>query len=177
MKFKRFTALAVAGATLLITGTAWAAGPPYTVSVGGSSAPGTHAVTAASTGPVKYSIKNNAGTIVNMQCASISGTGTVTSGSSVNPVAKIASTTWSGCRFPGGTLTFTQSGTWNLVGTGSNATPGTETIAGYVGNMTINTHMAMNPAICKFTVTSTANGSFDEATQQVKISETGYTGN
>ncbi len=177
MKLKHLAAGAVSVSLVALAGPAFAAGPPYTVSVGGSSAAGTHAITANSVGTVKFSAKNSAGTIVNMNCTSVAGAGQVTSGTGVNPVATITSTTWSGCTIPGGAATVSQVGTWNVTGTGGNATAGTETVAGTIGNVTAGIQTTANPNVCKFTATGAPTGSFDEAGQQLRISEVGYTGN
>ncbi len=177
MKLRTLAAGAAVAAVVTVSSPAFAAGPPYTVSVGGSSAAGTHAISAASTGTVLFSARNNAGTQINMNCTSVSGSGTVTSGTGVNPVASIGSTTWTGCTIPGGAATITQAGTWNLTGTGTNATTGNESIAGYVGNVSAGVRTTANPNVCRFNVTGKANGSFNEATQQLNVSETGYTGN
>lgn len=186
MKLKHAGVLAAAASAVLIAGPAFAAGPPYTVSVGGSSATATHPISATSTGTVKFSAKNSSGTIINMNCTSVTGSGNVYSGTGINPVADITSTTWSGCTIPGGAATVTQTGTWNVTGTGSNATSGSETIAGYVGNVVAGVKTTANPAICNFTVkglggtvNGKATGSFVEGSspQQLVISETGYTGN
>lgn len=177
MKIRHIAAGVAAAAVITVSSPAFAAGPPYTVSVGGSSAAGTHAITAASAGNVQFSARNNAGTVVNMNCTSVRGAGAATSGTGVNPVATITSTTWTGCSIPGGAATVTQSGTWNVTGTGTNATTGNETIAGNVGNVTAGIQTTANPNVCRFTVTGAPRGSFNEATQQLVVSETGYTGN
>lgn len=177
MKLRTLAAAAATTAVVMVSSPAFAAGPPYTVSVGGSSTAATHSVTAASTGAVMFSIRNNAGTIINSNCTSVSGTGTVTSGTGVNPVASISTTTWFGCAIPGGAKTITQNGTWNITGTGTNATTGNETIAGQVDGIDATVHTTANPNVCRYTVTGRASASFNEATQQLVINETGYTGN
>lgn len=177
MKLRTLAAAAAATAVVIVSSPALAAGPPYTVSVGGSSAAGTHAVTAASTGTVQFNIRNNAGTVINSNCSAVSGAGTVTSGTGVNPVASISTTTWVGCSIPGGAKTITRNGTWTVTGTGASATTANETIAGYVGGINASVHTTANPNICRYTVTGQARASFNEATQQLVIGETGYTGN
>lgn len=177
MKFKHLAAGAAAAAIVAVSSPAFAAGPPYTVSVGGSSAAGSHSITAASTGAVSFSARNNAGTVINMNCTSVSGSGTVTSGTGLSQIASIGATTWTGCTIPGGAATVTQSGTWTVNGTGTNASAGNETIAGNVGNVSAGVFTTANPAVCSFNVTGFARGSFNEATQQLVVSETGYTGN
>ncbi|WP_447645002.1 hypothetical protein [Nocardioides zeae] len=177
MKLRTLAAGAAVAAVVTVSSPAFAAGPPYTVSVGGSSAAGSHAITAASTGAVTFNARNSSGTVINMNCTSVSGSGTVTSGTGVNPVASIGTTTWTGCTIPGGAATVTHNGTWNITGTGTNATTGNESIAGYVGAANASVRTTANPNVCRFDVTGQARGTFNEATQQLSISETGYTGN
>lgn len=176
MKLRHLVAGVATVGVVALSGPAFAAGPPYTVAVGGSTS-GTQAVTAASSGSVQFSARNNAGTVINMNCTSVSGNGTVTKGTGLTQVATITSTTWTGCRVPGGPANVTQTGIWNITGTGSTATAAaTDTVAGYVGN--VNAGVATSPStICSFTVTGQANGSFNEATQTLNVNETGYTGN
>ncbi|MFW6775922.1 hypothetical protein ACOACO_16680 [Nocardioides sp. CPCC 205120] len=177
MKIRHLAAGVAAAAVITVSSPAFAAGPPYTVSVGGSSAAGTHAITASSASAVQFNARNNAGTIINMNCTSVRGAGAVTSGTGVNPVATITSTTWTGCTIPGGAATVTQTGTWNVTGTGTNATAGNESVAGYIGNVTAGVQTTANPNVCRFTVTGQPRGAFNEATQQLSINETGYSGN
>ena len=170
---------ALAGVTaVLVLGAmtaAHAAGPPHTVPVG-SSTTGTQAITFASSGTVQFSVKNNAGTVVNLNCSSVTGNATVTKGVGVNPIAAIISTTWTGCRIPGGAYAVTQGGTWDLAGTGANATSGTETLGTQIQNVALGFAVAANPAICSFTVSGRLDGTFNETTQQLLVSETGYSG-
>ena len=179
---KKLLVLALATATLALGGPVWAAGPPYTVSVGGSSAAASHPVTGSSTGLLRFTIKNNAGTTLPLTCTSVSVTGSVTSGVGVNPWASVTSSTWSGCIFIGGAYSVTQATAWPLVGTGTNATPSVETIAGRADNVDLAVASAANPAICSFRIrgtTSTSAGSFigafDESTQTWSVSPTGFT--
>lgn len=176
MNLKQLAVGAVSVALAALAGPAFAVGPPYSVSVGGSSAAGAHAITAQSSGAVKISAQNATGTILNLNCSSVAGAGRVTSGTGVNPVATITSTTWSGCSFIG-PFTFSQTGTWNVEGTGANATSGTESVAGAVANVTLGIQSTSNPRVCRFTVTGAPSSSFDEATQQLVVDEVGYTGN
>ena len=175
MKVRHALALVSAALVLATTAAAHAAGPPYTVAVGGS-ATGTQAITFASSGTVQFSVKNNAGTVLNLNCSSVTGNATVTKGVGVNPIAAITSTTWTGCRIPGMPFTVTQGGVWDLAGTGSNATAGTETIGTQIPSVALGFAVTANPAVCSFTVTGHLDGSFNEATQQLLVSETGYSG-
>lgn len=170
---------ALAGiAAALVLGTmtaAHAAGPPHTVPVGGSTT-GAQAISFSSTGTVQFSVKNNAGTVVHLNCSSVTGNATVMKGVGVNPIAAITSTTWAGCRIPGMPFTVTQGGAWDLAGLGSNASAGTETIGTQIQSVALGFAVTANPAVCSFTVTGHLDGAFNEGTQQLVVSETGYSG-
>lgn len=161
---------------VLAAGPAQAAGPPYTVSVGGSSAAGTHSFSAATTGTVRFSSKNNAGTILNQNCTSVNMAGSVTTGTALSQVGDVGSSTWIGCSIPGGAFAATQVGTWRWVGTGSNATSGQEIVQGRIEGLVVNWRTASNPNVCRYTMSGSARASFNESTQQLTVSETGYTG-
>ena len=177
MKLRHLAIGAAAAGLVAVSGPAFAAAP-YTVAVNGSSAAGTHTVTATSTGTVEFSAKNDSGVVINMNCTGVTGSATVTSGPSVNnPIATINSTTWTSCVIPGGTAKVIQSGGWNINGTGT-ATAGLESVAGNVDNINVGVEHAALAAICNFDIVAgTANGSIDEVNDQLKINETGYTGN
>lgn len=67
----------------------------------------------------------------------------------------------------------TSVGAWKLHGVSSAGSAGTDVVGAHLENITINMHNA----ICKFTVTGQMNGVLDEATQQLRIDESGFTGN
>jgi hypothetical protein len=150
------------------------ASPPtdYTVSVGGSSAAGTHSFTAAS-GPTRFVVNG-----VTMTCSSTSVSGVIRSGTAVQPIADITSSTWSGCRDNFGTpLTVVQVGTWHLNGNDPNVHAGL--VDGHVvGNISgINAHVYDTgmSGLCDFNVGGVADGWFDETStpQAVHVSENG----
>lgn len=173
---RRTAVLIVVGVFLVTSSAAHAAGPPHTVSVGGSAAPASHPFSAVSTGSLALNAKNNAGTVINFNCTSVSLSGTITSGQGVNPFASIT-TTWTGCTLPGGAMSIVQSGTWNLTSTSSNATAGSESVAGYIGNVSAHMFTTANPNIWNFYVNGHMSTSFNESTQQLTINESGNTGN
>ena len=174
MKIRHTLAVAAAALVLATTTAAYAAGPPYTVAVGGSTT-GTQAIAFASSGAVQIAWRTNAGTRIAFNCTSVSGSGVLAKGVGVNPVAVVTSTTWIGCRAPGGASTITQNGTWSLAGTGSNATSGTETIAGLLGNVSFGYSWTPS-SICSFTVSGSLDTTFNEATQTLQIDESGFSG-
>lgn len=84
----------------------------------------------------------------------------------------------------GGAFLVTQGSTWDLVGTGGNATPASQSVAGDVRNMRTTWAITASPAICSFTIKDVggslngkARAVFDEAAQRLFVSETGFTGN
>lgn len=168
---------ALGGAVVALAGVvaaapAMATGSSYTVAVGGSSAAGTHNITAASTGSLSFAVPT-----LSMGCTSAavpsSPASTVASGTGVVDIASINKINFSGCTGPGGALTVTTSGSWKLHGTSAASTAPSDVVSGHVENITA---VVANP-VCRFTVTGSANGSFDESTQQLNVNETGFTGN
>lgn len=162
----------VALAGVVAAGPALATGSSYTVGVGGSSAAGTHNITAASSGSLSFAVPT-----LSMGCTSAnvptSPVSTVASGTGIVDIAAINKINFVGCTGPGGSLAVTTVGSWKLHGTGA-ATSGTsDVVAGHVDNITAN----VANAVCRFTVTGKANGTFSESTQRLQVSETGFTGN
>ncbi|ALX03387.1 hypothetical protein [Aeromicrobium erythreum] len=163
-------ALALAG--VAAAGPALATGNSYTVAVGGSSAAGTHNITAASTGSLSFAVPT-----LSMGCTSAavpsSPASTVSSGTGVVDIAAINKINFSGCTGPGGSLTVTTSGSWKLHGTSAATSGSSDVVSGHVENITA----VVSNAVCRFTVTGSATGSFNEANQQLNVNETGFTGN
>jgi hypothetical protein len=163
-------AAALALGAVAVAGPALATGSTYAVSVGGSSAAGTHNIT-ASAGAISFAVP-----LVTMSCTSAnvpaSPASTVTSGPSVTDIAAINQVNFGGCTGPGGSLTVTTSGSWTLHGTGAATSGSSDVVAGHIENITARVFNAA----CDFTVTGTARGSFDEATQKLTINEPGGTG-
>ncbi|MCL8250090.1 hypothetical protein AERO_01730 [Aeromicrobium fastidiosum] len=163
-------ALALAG--VAVAGPALATGSAYTVAVGGSSAAGTHTITAASSGTLSFAVPT-----LTMGCSSAavpaSPVSTVASGTGITDIASINKINFSGCTGPGGSLTVTTVGSWKLHGTGAATSGATDVVAGHVDNITA----TVSNAVCRFTVTGKADGSFDEAAQKLTVAETGFTGN
>ena len=179
MKIRHIAAAMAAALVVAVPAAAFAAGPPYKVSVGGSAVYSpSHPITATSVGSLPHTIRNASSTIVNVPCTSAQLTGTVTSGTGINPVMVFPSSIWSGCTIPGGAALMTQGSTWNFVGTGSNATASmTDVVAGCVSNVKFTRTTVANPNVCSFTVEGHMAASFNEATQRLTVNEVGYTGN
>lgn len=173
MKIKQaaFGAAALALAAVATAGPALATGNAYTVAVGGSTAAGTHAITATTTGPLSFAVPT-----LTMGCSSAnvpaSPASSVTSGTAVTDIAAINRINFSGCTGPGGALTVTSAGTWRLHGTGPATAAATDVVSGHVENITA----TVGNAVCRFTVTGKADGTFNEATQQLVVNETGFSG-
>jgi hypothetical protein len=180
----RKSAIAPVAATLaLAAGPAWATGGSYTVAVGGSTAPGTHALSAANNG-LSMQFLNNTGTVINVACASVSASGNASSGSGVTAIADVTGSTWASCPFPGGAWIISQVGTWPFHGDMTTVSPAaTDVVAGHLHQVRV--HVGTPTGICSFDVAGNVGGSvlgridgtFDEAGQKLSLAETGFTGN
>ena len=105
MKIRHIAAAMAATLVVAVPTAAFAGGSPYIVSVGGSAVGASgHPITASSTGAVQVSARNLSSTVVNMNCTWAAMTGTVTSGTAVNPVLSFPAlaTNFTGCSVPGG---------------------------------------------------------------------------
>lgn len=182
MKIKHATAGLAAAGLALMAGPALASGASHTVSVGGSPLTTSTTFTAAtptSGTNVLFSARNASGTVINLNCTRATASGTIQPGVDV---ATITSSTFTGCTAPGGPVTVTQGGTWKLHSPNA-ATSALETIVGHVDDISASVKNTANPVVCQFTVKGAgsslglANGTFNESTQSLAISETGYTGN
>lgn len=178
---KKILLVGVAAATLTLATPAMAsAAPPYTVAVGGNTTAGDHAFTASSVGAISFSTALNA-----MNCTSAGATGQAHSGTGKSGVytgnnpedhpATIASTTWSGCTEQFGTpLTVAHGGSWYLTTTDTSVTSAaTDKVNGTITNVSAHVTDSDGTGLCDFWVTGSANGYFDEATQQLVVNETG----
>ena len=191
MKHKKST-LAAAGigaASVALVASSAFAYPLYTVEVGGSSSPGTHAFTAVS-GAVSFSVKHWTGSgwsYVSMGCTSATVGGNVRTGGphTINPFLEITSFSASGCTAPGGAATMTMaSAPWYVYGTSLATTPITDIVD--TETQSFSAHLAsVIPGVCGFDMGGFITGTFDEnpvgtapnQTQTLTLSETGYTGN
>lgn len=178
---KKILLLGVAAAALTLATPAMAsAAPPYTVAVGGNAADGDHAFAAASTGSISFTTALNA-----MNCTSASAEGFVHSGAGksgvftgANPedhLATITDTTWNNCSEQFGTpLTVTPSGDWHLETDDTTVTSAaTDQIDGWIDDVSAHVTDSSGSGLCDFWVTGSADGHFDEATQQLVVNETG----
>ena len=150
---KLFAAVVGAGA-MILAAPAFAAGPPYTVTVNGN-ASGSHAIVAKSTA-VTFTVHNSGGNRV-MTCNNVTMNANAHAGTNINPVASIGSSTWSGCTFSGQPVNVTpnHSPTWDLHGTTA-ATSGTsDSVGGQVRNA--NAQVSALGGLCTFTVKGSAN--------------------
>lgn len=194
----RKSLLAAAGglaATAALGASAFAA-PPYTVSVAGSTATGTHAFFASSDSAIAFQVQNGSVT-TNMNCAEVNAEGNVYSGTGLNPIATIMGVTrantpdgftgtqWKTCTGPFGVaLTVVQTNNWSITGTGGATAGNTDVIAGEItgpsgGNLTAHVYATSGGPTgtsCNFKVRGSATGSFAEATQKLNVNETGFTG-
>lgn len=172
----RMRSLSVFAATtsvlFLIAGSAWAS-PPYGVSVGGDSSPGSHSFSGAA-GYVGWAIQD--ATTVYFGCSSLQLAGTVTTGpSGINPYFDFTSWSFIGCITPSGNQSLTQTYTASLSGTTPATLPLVDDIAGFISN--IDFHVAWQPiaSLCNYEIVGGFATDFDEPTQTLNFDETGFT--
>ena len=172
MKIKHAVVGSAALALVALAGPAMATGSAYTVSVGGSSAPATNVLTATAPSTLNFAVPT-----LSMSCTSAtvpaSPASSVFSGTSITDIAAINRVNFAGCTGPGGALSVATVGSWKLHGTSAATAGASDVISGHIENITAN----VSNAVCRFTVTGQANGSFNEGTQALTINETGFTGN
>jgi len=176
---KSLLTLPAAAALVLAAPALAVAAPPYTVAVGGSTATADHAFTASS-GPINFT---TLGAFPNaMTCGSAGASGNVHAGTGKSGTAPsgqpatIANTTWNNCSEQFGTpLTVAHSGSWYLEATDTSvSTGGTDNVDGRISN--IKAHVYDASGGCDFWVEGVADGHFDEANQDVVVTEDGSDG-
>ena len=163
------TAVAATATLGLSMGTAWAT-HQYVVSGGPS-------YTAESDGQIDFVVYDeNGNQTVAMNCQTVEAEGGVNAGTTSRPgvLATIDSTNWLDCTGPGGlNMAVTQNGVWDIVGTGAATAGNSDVIDGFVDNADATVvDTDFGGAACTFTVSGTADGSFDEGNQQLNIDET-----
>ncbi|CAM3412728.1 hypothetical protein NODU109028_15780 [Nocardioides dubius] len=175
----------------------------YTVSVGGSSAAGTHLFYASDVSGIAFSV-NNGSTTTPMSCANVNAEGNIYSGSGVDPIARITpvtlvnapnivtpvdkpaqATEWKDCVGPFNlAMSVNQLNTWEVHATGA-VTSGSDTsVAGYISGpndgplraQVYATSGGKSGTSCNFVVEGYADGNFNEATQSLNVTETGFSG-
>ncbi len=179
MKFKKSAIALTAAGLVSMVGPAWAgtSGPPYDVYVNGSSATATYPVRATSTN-THFQVLAFGVFPVDMYCTNVEFTGDATdgvhagTGVSGTGVATLNHSTWSGCTYGSSPVTVTPNHTvpWSLNATGGATSATTDNVAGNVSGVKV--AVSVSSPSCNFSVTGKANGTFDEANQQVHISET-----
>ena len=176
---KKFFALGLgvsAASLALVAGPALATGLSTNVSVGGSSAAGSHSISAASTGTLTFQAEKTAaagGGYLSMTCASAnlgsSPASSVFSGTGLTDIANLGKVNFVTCNGPGGRLTVTTTTNWKLHRDGGSPTAAaTDSIPGHIDGVSAH---ATNLA-CTFDVTGKADGTFAEGTQQLVVNET-----
>ena len=171
MKMRRVVAGMATGALVLVMGPAMATGNSYTVAVGGSDATADHAFTATSTGDFTWRWEKPDGSFLTWPCRSAtvpaSPASYAHSGSSRTDLLTINKFFLSSCPGPGGELPAAASGSWRLHGT-SPATPASNDV---VKVQLENISITWSNAICRWTVSGGADGTFDETTQRITFNE------
>lgn len=172
IKQKLASTAALGALALAVAGPAVATGNAYTVSVGGSSAPGTHPITASAPSTLIWQVPT-----LSMTCSSASvpasPASAVTSGAGVTDIFAINKVNFVGCTLPGGALAVTTSGPWTFRGNSAAGPSAADVVTGSLDGF----KATWANAVCKFTVTGSPASSFDESTQKFAINETGFTGN
>ncbi|MFD1826110.1 hypothetical protein, partial [Mumia zhuanghuii] len=192
MRFKKTAAFLGATALVLLGGPA-VAGPPHNISVGGATT-GSYNVTGTSKGSIGFTVRHGS-TIVNMGCTGATASGTTPTGgitAGAMPASGLiatlnAASTWAGCIGPGGlAMTVNQTQAWCVSmdpASQSSTAALTNVFSGKIEDCGNNASMATvvdtatNGAICSFTVSGTAHGSFSEVvkpngTQDLTVNET-----
>ena len=173
MKKKHLAVGLPALAALAFAAPALAAPPAnYTVAVGGSTTAANHAFTASS-GPITFVVNGST-----MTCGSTSATGVIHSGTGIQPIADITSTTWNACYDGLGTpLTVTQIGTWHLKGNDVNVHSGLIDghIIGTISDINARVRDTAASGACDFNVGGTADIWFNETSspQALHVNENG----
>lgn len=174
MKIKQTVAATIGLGTLsvmVVTGPAIATGNAYTVAVGSDTASAAHPFTASSGSAVTWRVPTLA---VPCSGASVPATplSTISAGSAVTDVFSIAKVSFVGCSGPGGAMAVPTSGTWTFHADSVATASSDEVISGHIENVSFK----LLNAACDVTVTGVASATFDEATQQLTIDESGFTG-
>ena len=165
----------VAGATLglvAVAGPALATGSASTVAVGGNSTAGQSPVTATSDGPLTFQAEKPDGTFLTMNCESgnvpASPASYVNRGTGIVDIATLNRINLVRCTGPGGGLTVTMAPSQKLHRTGAVTAGATDVIAGHIDGV----KATASNAVCRFTVTGGADGTFNEGNQKLTINET-----
>lgn len=170
---RRLLAGAAAALCLAVgVGPAGATGNSVTVAVGGTSAQALHPVSAMTTRYVWWGTPT-----FTWGCSSAkippSPVSEVQGGAVVTDVLTVRALTFQGCGWPGGGLPTASAVPATLHVTGSATSGSADVVWGHLDDLAI----VSSNAICDFTVTGSARFTFNEATQQLAIEETGFTGN
>jgi hypothetical protein len=172
-RIARRTILALAAALALSVGfgPATAAGNSVTVAVGGSSAEGSHAVTAAST-RVEMATQTFRWTCQKAQVPA-SPVSEISSGTSVLDVFTVRAMAFVGCSWPGGTMPTALISPATFRVTGPATSGSSDVVHGRLEGFAIKGSYS----ICDFTATGSVRASLNESTQKLTIEESDFTGN
>ena len=170
----RVAALIATTGLVTLAGPALAAGP-HQVDVG-TNTTGTHVFWAATSEPISYTIDGNSGPIATTCTSGMLGGG-ISAGPNVTgaAVATVDGSVWSDCTGLGLNYTFAQQGTWKLNATGPVTAASSDIVRVNLGSVALKVSAPFNS--CEYTVSGKMNGTFDEATQQLRINESGFSGN
>ncbi|CAM3411438.1 hypothetical protein NODU109028_15745 [Nocardioides dubius] len=201
MKQRAIGAGVVAIATVSALATAAVAAPPYLVTVGASTSGdhvffGTSVPRTGGAHEIDFQVRRGT-TVTNMYCTDVNVEGNVHAGTSstghvatITPVTRVntpetfAGMDWKGCKGPFNLdMVVEPDLDWEIWADGTSTTGTTDVITGVVtgpggGNLTANVYATgANRPFCEFEVQGFATGTWNESTQTLTITETGFTGN
>ncbi|MCX6405949.1 MAG: hypothetical protein NTV28_03405 [Propionibacteriales bacterium] len=153
-------------------GPAAATGNGYRVAVGGNSATAAHPMTAATTMSVNWASPTLTWTCTSATVRA-SALATAQAGYPVTDILRFPTFDFRGCTFPGGAMATTTAGEWQFHAEGPATSGATDVVEGHLDHISL----TWRNAVCSITVSGRAAASFDEATQQLVIEESGFTGN
>ncbi|MEX0428451.1 hypothetical protein AB3X52_12540 [Nocardioides sp. DS6] len=165
----KYSAVAAGAAALVAFAAPAMASPPYAVTANGVSSG--DVTFSAHSDAITFTVHNSGGDRV-MTCSDVTVGGVIHTGTGVNPVASITSSTWQGCAYSGLPVNVTpnHSPSWDLYGTSAATSGNTDDIDGQVRN--VNANVSILSGACTFDVTGAANGTFHEASQTIDMNET-----
>lgn len=201
MKRSAFGAGAVAVVTVGALASAALAAPPYLVTVGASTSGdhvffGTSVPRTGGAHEIDFQVKR-ATTVTDMYCTDVNVEGNVHAGTSsdghiatITPLTRVntpetfAGMDWKGCKGPFNLdMAVEPDLDWEIWADGTSTTGNTDVISGVVtgpggGNLTATVYATgLNRPLCEFEVEGFATGNWNESTQTLTITETGFTGN
>lgn len=178
MKVKHALAGALVLTLAVLAGPASATGNTYTVSVGGSTIDIPHDMYGSTSGSVAISLQRVGMPPFNSSCtsANLVGTGSAVNGgtsggSSPTDIADLPDINFIGCTTIGGVATVVTS-PMQLHGLSTATAGAVDVVQVHIDGI----NLTVSSVACAFRLSGAARGTFNEATQQLTINETGFSG-